>query len=102
MGKFSRDKGARVEREIVNALQELGLAAERIPLSGAVKNRHAAAGDLWCPVKNIDRLIEVKCRSDGFKQIYEWKSGHYALVIKRDRDTPLVIIDLEDFAELAK
>ena len=34
-GKSSRDKGLRVEREIVNALRELGVDAERVPLSGS-------------------------------------------------------------------
>lgn len=35
MGKPSRDKGARREREVVNALRALGIKAERVPLSGA-------------------------------------------------------------------
>lgn len=34
MGKLSRDKGARVEREIVNLHRKIGVAAERVPLSG--------------------------------------------------------------------
>lgn len=101
-GRHSRNKGARIEREVVNLLQELGLAAERVPLSGAVKNRHTAGGDVWVPVKNVDRLLEVKCRADGFKQIYDWMSGNYGLVIRRDRDEPLIVLRFAEFAELAK
>lgn len=100
MGKFSRNKGARVERGVVHAFQESGLAAERVPLSGAMQGKFS--GDVWCPVRGIDQVFEVKCRADGFKQIYEWLSGHYGLVIKRDRDEPLVVIRLAEFAELAK
>jgi hypothetical protein len=34
MGKLSRDKGARVEREIVKLHRAIGVFAERVPLSG--------------------------------------------------------------------
>lgn len=100
MGKKSRDKGNRIEREIVNLLQEVGIAAERVPLSGATKGR--CTGDVWVPVKNVDRVLEIKCRADGFKQIYDWLSGHYGLVIRRDRDEPLIVLRFSEFAELAK
>jgi hypothetical protein len=35
MSKMARDKGARIEREIVAAHGALGVKAERVPLSGA-------------------------------------------------------------------
>jgi Holliday junction resolvase len=35
MSKLSRDKGARIEREIVAAHKALGIKSERVPLSGA-------------------------------------------------------------------
>ena len=35
MSKLSRDKGARIEREIVAAHEALGIKSERVPLSGA-------------------------------------------------------------------
>jgi Holliday junction resolvase len=34
MGKKSRDKGSRIEREVVHTMQDEGFAAERVPLSG--------------------------------------------------------------------
>jgi Holliday junction resolvase len=40
-GRRSRDKGARTERCIVNALKASGIAAVRLPLSGAVGGRFA-------------------------------------------------------------
>jgi Holliday junction resolvase len=47
-GRRSRNKGARVERSIVNALQANGIAAVRVPLSGAVGGRFA--GDIVLPL----------------------------------------------------
>ena len=45
MGKMQRDKGARVEREIVALLHELpGVEAERVPLSGAAGG--SSSGDI--------------------------------------------------------
>ena len=38
-GRRSRSKGVRTERGIVNALQANGIAAVRVPLSGAVGGR---------------------------------------------------------------
>lgn len=39
MGKMSRDKGARVEREIVARHEAIGVHAGRVPLSGAAGGR---------------------------------------------------------------
>jgi Holliday junction resolvase len=47
MGKKSRDKGARIEREMVHALQDEGFAAERVPLSGAMRGRFSWASSCW-------------------------------------------------------
>jgi len=35
MSELSRDKGARIEREIVAAHERIDIRAERVPLSGA-------------------------------------------------------------------
>jgi hypothetical protein len=47
MGKLSRNKGNRVERALVAALQDNGFAAERVPLSGAARGRFG--GDVSVP-----------------------------------------------------
>ena len=47
-GRRSRSKGARTERSIVHALQANGIAAVRVPLSGAVGGRFA--GDIVLPL----------------------------------------------------
>lgn len=101
MGKFSRDKGNRVEREIVRRLQDhYGLAAERVPLSGASGGRFAA--DLSIPVNGQDLRLEVKARANGFAQIYDWLGANDALVIKADRKPALIVMSLERAAGYAQ
>jgi hypothetical protein len=46
--------------------------------------------------------IEVKCRGTGFGQLYKWLTGADILVIKRDRDEPLVVLPLRLAIEIAK
>jgi hypothetical protein len=99
MGKASRDKGARAEREAVRILQDAGLASERVPLSGASGGRYC--GDVSVPVLGIDRTLEVKCRATGWKQAYAFLGQNYGLVIRADREEPLMVMRLKDFAELA-
>lgn len=98
MGKFSRDKGARTERNVVAKLQEHGLAAERVPLSGAAGGKFG--GDISVPVLGKDLTGEVKCRSKGFKEIYAWIDGRDFLVIKADNKIPLVVFRLAECAAL--
>lgn len=100
MGKRSRDKGLRFEREIVNAFQAHGIAAERVPLSGSAGGSYV--GDISFPVMGEDKTLEAKKRADGFKELYAWIEGHYGVVIARDRSTPLVAVRFDDFAELLR
>ena len=95
----SRDKGLRAERAIVRFLQERGFAAERVPLSGSAGGSYL--GDLTVPVLNIDRVVEVKCRADGFRELYRWLTDRDLLIIRADRSEPLVILRLKLAAEIA-
>lgn len=99
-GLKSRNKGAGFEREVVRALQDLGLAAERVPLSGAAGGSYT--GDLTCPVLGEDKKLEAKRRAAGFKTLYGWMADNYGLVIRDDRCPSLVVLRLEDFAKLAR
>ena len=98
MGKFSRDKGAREERSIVNAWQAIGYAAERVPLSGAAGGRFS--GDVDIPILNVNRKFEAKLRADGFKQIYSWLGEHFGLFLRADNKPRLVVLRELDFQAL--
>src|SRR6185503_9367779 len=105
MGKASRDKGARREREIANKLGVLGIKAERVPLSGAVKFRNTESTDLDYYPLGEDQppwISEVKARAngEGFKTIESWLDDADTLFLIRDRQTPLVVLPWARFADL--
>ena len=100
MAHPSKRKGSSFEREVVNILQDHGLPAERVPLSGAVKGGSFEA-DVECPVQGIDRKLECKRRKRAFGTIYGYLGTNYALVVRDDKTEPLVVLRLKDFAQLA-
>lgn len=98
-GKASRDKGNRAERALVKFLQNRGFAAERVPLSGAAGGSYK--GDLTVPVLNVDRVVEVKVRANGFRELYRWLDERDMLIVRADRSEPLVVLPLKLAAEIA-
>lgn len=98
-GKAPRRKGNRAERALVKFLQERGFSAERVPLSGAAGGSYL--GDLTVPILNIDRVVEVKIRAAGFRQLYRWLERRDILIVRADRSEPLVILPLKLAAEVA-
>ena len=96
----SRSKGVRTERGIVNALKVSGIAAVRVPLSGAVGGRFA--GDIMLPFMGRDLCVEVKARAHGFRELYSWLNQRDVLIVKADRQEPLVVVRLSLAAEIAK
>ena len=51
MGRMSKRKGNRIEREIVNLLKEAGVHAKRVPLSGQVGGSFVIEGVYRAEVK---------------------------------------------------
>lgn len=99
MGKFSRAKGQRIERELVQLHKESGIDCERVPLSGAAGG--SFSGDLVIGGKYTG---EVKSRAsgEGFKTLERWKGDHDVLFLRRDRQRPLVVLDFDLYAELVR
>jgi Holliday junction resolvase len=95
MAKFSKDKGARVERYFVNKLIDGGLNAKRVPLSGAITGFPDDITLDW-PMGGTAQC-EVKARADGFKEIYKWLKPATILFLKADRQDALAVIRLKDF-----
>jgi Holliday junction resolvase len=100
-GRSSRDKGNRVERAIVKALQEGGFAAERVPLSGSARGSRFGGYDISIPILGLDRRFEVKARRNDFVRLYGWLEGNYGLIVKADRKDPLIVIRMTDAIEVA-
>ncbi|SRR6266487_3055906 len=98
-GRSPRRKGSSFEREVVAMLQALGLAAERVPLSGAVKTARFDH-DVSVPVRGVDRRIECKRRARAFRTIDQMLGGNYALVVRDDHSRALVVMSIGTFAEL--
>ena len=86
-GRRSRQKGNRLERALVHFLQNHGFAAERVPLSGSAGGSYV--GDLSLPLLGVDRIVEVKVRAAGFRQLYAWLNGRDLLIVRADRAEPL-------------
>ena len=95
MGRQSRDKGARTERAIVRLLQDRGFAAEK------VSRMYQPGEDVSVPFDGKDLRVEVKCRRDGFKQLYKWLEQRDALILKADRREALLVVRLSFGAEVA-
>jgi len=97
MGKASRDKGGRFERELVNTAKAHGLDAYRVPLSGSATG---FKNDVIIKQGRTVWELEAKKRGSGFKFIYDNIEGADILVIGADRQKPLAVMDYEDFCDL--
>ena len=95
-GRRSRDKGNRTERAIVRLLQAQGVAATKI------SGMHKPGADISMSLLGSDMAVEVKCRAAGFRQLYDWLHRRDVLIVKSDRQEPLVVVRLSLAAEIAK
>jgi hypothetical protein len=104
MSKFQRNKGLRVEREIVNWHKEHGIRADRVPLSGA--SRYQDEGhdvNIYPPGYGpLPLVCEVKARADGagFKLLRRWLGEHDALFVHEDREEDLVVLPKRTWLKL--
>jgi hypothetical protein len=98
----SREKGDRFERACVQQLVEMGVSAERVPLSGA------AGGSFTDDIIVAGHQIECKTRARAWSDLFGWLNPRHhakpphALFIKADRTDTLVVMTLETFAETLK
>ena len=95
-GRSPRDKGNRREREIVSLHVDIGIHAERYPLSGASRFRNSGHDvDVYPFGRDAAPLVaEVKGRKNGggFVQLEKWLGDYDALFLMRDRAGPLVAL----------
>lgn len=99
-GAHSRNKGASYERELVNYFKERGLAAQRVPLSGATEY---AKNDVEI-IAGFDGKTkysgEAKRRKSLPKFFTEALDGADFAAFRQDRGETLIVLRAETFAEL--
>jgi hypothetical protein len=94
----------RRENELVAAHTEIGVHAERVPLSGAARYRgNGADVDINPWGRDGPPLCcEVKARAsgEGFATLERWLGDADALFLRRDRAPPLVVLPWQTWARL--
>src|SRR6516164_10192814 len=104
MSKSQRDKGGRIEREIVERHQALDLHAERYPLSGASRFRGSGHDvDLYLFGRDeAPAVAEVKGRKNGagFATLERWLGDFDVLFLRRNRAEPLVLLPWKMWARI--
>ena len=99
-GRHSRDKGAKYERELVNAFKGYGLAAQRVPLSGATSY---AKNDIEVTAGFDGKTVfsgEAKRRAGLPEYITKALDGADFAAFRQDRGETLIVLRLETFAHL--
>jgi hypothetical protein len=95
-GRRSRDKGNRIEREIIDRRKALGTRAERYALSGA--RRFSDKGhdvDIYLFGRDESPLVaKVKGRKNGAgcATLEKWLDEFDALFLRRNSADPLVLV----------
>jgi hypothetical protein len=95
-GRRSRDKGNRVERELVELHRALGIHAERYPLSGASRFRGSGHDiDIYIYGRDEAPLVaESKARKNGagFTTLEKWLGDYDLLVLRRNHADPMIVL----------
>jgi hypothetical protein len=94
MGRFSRDKGNRVERNLVKTFQRYGIPAIK------VSRAYQPGEDLVLWPDDWKITVEVKCRARGWPQIQRWLGEGDLLVLAADRQEPMVVMSLDSYCQL--
>jgi hypothetical protein len=103
-GARHRRKGDRVERELVHQHTDIGIEAERYPLSGASRFRGSGHDlDIYAFGPDEAPLVaEVKARKDGsgFATLERWLGDYDVLFLRRDHAEPLAVLPWRAWARL--
>ena len=103
-GARHRQKGNRIEREIVDRHKALGTHAERYPLSGASRFRGKGHDiDVYLFGREDAPIVaEVKSRKNGagFTTLEAWLNEYDALFLRRNNADPLVLLPWRVWARI--
>lgn len=105
-GARHRQKGDRIERELVKLHQALGIPAERYPLSGSSRYRGSGHDlDLYLfGEDDAPAVAEVKSRKGGvgFTLIENWIAETDLLFLKRNHAKPMVVMPWSTWERLLR
>lgn len=96
MGKASRDKGVRNERNLVNLFRSWGLRAERVGVAYAPGHDI----DVYRKGRDAPFVVELKSRAEHPKWLTGWLADNDFLVLKSDRAEALIIMPQRVLREL--
>ncbi len=96
MGKASREKGARNERNLVTLFRSWGLRAERVGVAYAPGHDI----DVYKPGRDAPFVVELKSRAAHPKWLTGWLADNDMLALKSDRAETLFIIPERVLREL--
>ena len=103
-GARHRRKGDRIERELVQRHLDIGIKAERYPLSGASRFRCSGHDvDVYALGPGEAPLVaEAKGRKSGagFVTLERWLGEYDALFLRRNNADPLVLVPWRVWARL--
>jgi Holliday junction resolvase len=103
-GARHRRVGNACEREVVDRHRDLGVKAERYPLSGASRFRGSGHDvDIYAFGTDEAPLVaEVKKRKGGagFIQLEKWLADYDLLVLRRNHADPMVVLPWRVWARL--
>ncbi len=101
MGKFSRDKGARFERDIIMRAAEHGFDADHTALMQTIDGDQTYA-DVTMNVDGSQFRIECKHQESIPRKLWDWLDGNDAVMIKRNNHQPLAVISATMLFDLLK
>ena len=103
-GARHRRKGNRIELELVKRHLDIGVHAEKYPLSGASRFRGSGHDvDIYAHGREAAPLVaEVKARKDGggFKTLESWLGEYDLLALRRNNSDPLILLPWRTWAAL--
>ena len=97
MPNTSKNKGSRVERELVLKHKRQGIPCIRVPLSGG----GSISGDLLIgPHQEYRAEVKARKTGAGFAVLEGWLKGNDILILKKDFSEPFVAMTWQMYIEL--
>lgn len=89
----SKAKGSRIEREIVELHQALGVTdAERVPMSGALGGKYKDDVSFTLLREKLTAEVKARANGEGFAVIEKWLGSADILFLRKDKAKPLVLL----------